>query len=51
MIGPERAVSLMLECLGASTDHDAWWLVESVAAQRRIEQRMVEEPRRTYGRR
>jgi hypothetical protein len=36
-IEPEHAVALMLECVGASPDHDAWWLVEDAGAQKRIE--------------
>ncbi|HZU85239.1 MAG TPA: M17 family peptidase N-terminal domain-containing protein [Polyangiaceae bacterium] len=45
-IDPEQAVTLTLECLGASADHDAWWLVEDAEAQRRVEQRAAEERRR-----
>jgi hypothetical protein len=45
-IGPERAITLTLECMGDSPEHDAWWLVESAAAQKRIEQRAADERRR-----
>jgi hypothetical protein len=45
-IDPERAVTLTLECVGASPEHDAWWLVESPAVQKRVEQRAADERRR-----
>ena len=45
-IEPEHAITLTLDCLGESPEHDAWWLVEDAAAQRRIEQRATEERRR-----
>jgi hypothetical protein len=50
-IEPERAVALALECVGESTDLDTWWIVEGAQAQRRIEQRAVDERRRTHIRR
>ena len=28
VIEPEHAITLTLECVGASPEHDAWWLVE-----------------------
>ncbi|HEY8038728.1 MAG TPA: M17 family peptidase N-terminal domain-containing protein [Polyangiaceae bacterium] len=43
---PEQAITLTLECVGASPDHDAWWLVEDGAAQKRVEQRAADERRR-----
>ncbi len=45
-IDPERAITLTLECVGASPHHDAWWLVDSPAAQKRIELRAADERRR-----
>jgi hypothetical protein len=45
-IGPEQAISLTLECLGTSPEHDAWWLVEDAASQKRVEQRAADERRR-----
>jgi len=45
-IDPEQAISLALECVGASPEHDAWWLVEDVASQKRVEQRAADERRR-----
>lgn len=46
VIDPEQAITLMLECVGASPEHDAWWLVEDAAAQKRVEQRAADERRR-----
>ena len=48
-IEPEAAIALTLECIGASTEHDTWWLVETSADQKRIEARAAEERRRTRG--
>jgi hypothetical protein len=45
-IEPERAIELMLECVGASTEHDAWWLVEEASSQKRMERRATDERRR-----
>lgn len=45
-IEPEHAITLALDCLGASAEHDAWWLVEDAVSQRRVEQRAAEERRR-----
>jgi hypothetical protein len=45
-IDPEHAITLALECVGASPEHDAWWLVEDAASQKRIEQRAADERRR-----
>jgi hypothetical protein len=45
-ITPENAVAIALEALGASPDHDLWWLVEPGEAQRRIEQRAAADRRR-----
>jgi hypothetical protein len=45
-IEPEQAITLTLECLGASPEHDAWWLVEDGAGQKRVEQRAADERRR-----
>ncbi len=45
-IDPESAITLTLECVGASPDHDAWWLVEAPAEQKRIEVRAADERRR-----
>jgi hypothetical protein len=40
LIEPEEGVSRMLECLGPAPDHDAWWLVEDAAAEKRAEERV-----------
>jgi Cytosol aminopeptidase family, N-terminal domain len=45
-IEPEQAITLALDCLGASPEHDAWWLVEDAASQRRVVERAAEERRR-----
>ena len=45
-IDPEQAISLTLECLGTSPEHDAWWLVEDAATQKLVEQRAADERRR-----
>ncbi len=45
-IGPEQAISLTLECLGGSPEHDAWWLVEDAPSQKLVEQRAADERRR-----
>jgi hypothetical protein len=45
-IEADRAVTLALECVGASPDHDTWWLVDAPAAQARIEAHAVEQRRR-----
>jgi len=39
-IDPERAVTLTIDCLGASSEHDAWWLVEGGAAQKLMQPRL-----------
>jgi hypothetical protein len=46
LVDAERAAELVLECVGDSPVHDAWWLVEEADAQRRIAQRVVDERRR-----
>jgi hypothetical protein len=46
-IEPERAAELVLEAVGDSEAHDAWWLVEGPDAQRRISHRSQDERRRT----
>jgi hypothetical protein len=46
VIEPEQAVTRMLECVGASPEHDAWWLVEDAAAQKRVEQHAADVRRR-----
>jgi len=45
-IDPDSAITMALECVGDSSEHDAWWLVEAPAAQKRIEQRAADERRR-----
>jgi len=45
-IPPERAVELVLERVGDSAAHDAWWLVEEPEGQRRVEQRVHGDRRR-----
>ncbi len=39
-IEPEQAVALTLDCVGASPEHDAWWLVEDAAVQKVLEPRV-----------
>jgi hypothetical protein len=43
---PEPAIAWTLECLGASPEHDTWWIVETAADQKRTELRAAEERRR-----
>ncbi len=45
MVEPEQALAMLLECLGPTPEHDAWWLVEDAAAQKRFEQRLRVGPR------
>jgi hypothetical protein len=45
-IEPEPAITLTLECVGASAEHDTWWIVEPLADQKRTELRAAEERRR-----
>jgi Cytosol aminopeptidase family, N-terminal domain len=45
-IEPEQAITLALDHLAESPEHEAWWLVEDSASQRRVEARIVEERRR-----
>jgi hypothetical protein len=45
-IDPESAITLTLECVGPSPEHDAWWLVERPLEQKRIEARAADERRR-----
>jgi hypothetical protein len=45
-IDPERAITITLDCVGTSPEHDAWWLVDTPAAQKRIEVRAADERRR-----
>jgi hypothetical protein len=45
-IDPERAITLTLDCVGTSAEHDAWWLVDTPSAQKRIEVRAADERRR-----
>jgi hypothetical protein len=42
LIEPELGISLMLDCLGPAPEglHDAWWLVEDAAGERRAEERV-----------
>jgi hypothetical protein len=46
-IEPEAAITLALDCVGASPEHDTWWLVEPPADQKRVEVRAAEERRRS----
>jgi Cytosol aminopeptidase family, N-terminal domain len=46
-IEPERAMTLTLEGVGASPQHDAWWVVEPLAAQKRMQTAVDEERRRS----
>jgi len=45
-IEAERAITLALDLLGTSREHDVWWLVDSPAARKQIEQRAADERRR-----
>jgi len=45
-IEPEPAITLTLECVGASPEHDTWWIVATTADQKRTELRAAEERRR-----
>jgi hypothetical protein len=45
-IDAERAITLTLDAVGATAEHDVWWLVDTPAAQKRIEQRAADERRR-----
>jgi hypothetical protein len=47
IVEAERACELVLECVGDSETHDAWWLVEPPEAQRRISDRALDERRRS----
>jgi hypothetical protein len=47
IVAAERACELVLECVGDSQAHDAWWLVEPPEAQRRISERALDERRRS----
>jgi len=44
-VDAERAITIALECVGDSPHHDAWWLVEAPASQKRIVQRAADERR------
>jgi hypothetical protein len=46
-IAPERATELVLDAVGESTSHDAWWLVDDPSVVPRIQQRAQDERRRT----
>lgn len=46
VIEPEQAITLTLECVGASPEHEAWWLVEDASAQERVEQHAADVRRR-----
>jgi len=46
VVDPESAITMTLECVGSSPEHDAWWLVEDAASQKRVEQRAADERRR-----
>lgn len=45
-IEPSRAASILLEQAGAKQEHDVWTLVEPAAAQRVLQQQMIQERRR-----
>jgi hypothetical protein len=45
-VGPREAITWTLDCLGDSTEHDAWWLVEPPGDQKLIEERAADERRR-----
>jgi hypothetical protein len=39
-IDPEQAIAVALECVGASPEHDAWWLVDDPAVEKAMEPRL-----------
>lgn len=45
-IAAESAASMLLECIGDSPSHDAWWLVEDAEAGKLITKRAQDELRR-----
>ena len=47
LVDPKAAITLTLECVGDSAEHDVWWLVEEPPAQKLIEERAADERRRT----
>jgi hypothetical protein len=46
-IAAERATEILFECLGQSSEHDAWWLVEEPDAAKRVAARAQDERRRS----
>jgi len=44
-IAPERAAELLVPSIGSDA-HDAWWLVEDAASQRRMSPKLLEDRRR-----
>ncbi len=47
LMEPERAAEIVLQSVGDSPAHDAWWLVEEADAQRRVGRRAHDDRRRT----
>jgi hypothetical protein len=45
-IAPERATEIVMDLAGASEGHDAWWLVDDPAAQKKLKERAADERRR-----
>jgi hypothetical protein len=45
-IAPDRAATVVLECVGTSAAHDAWWIVDRADAERHLLERAQEEQRR-----
>jgi Cytosol aminopeptidase family, N-terminal domain len=47
LLDADRACELVLECVGDSDAHDAWWLVEPPEAARKFADRAQDERRRS----
>ncbi|WP_394827201.1 M17 family peptidase N-terminal domain-containing protein [Pendulispora albinea] len=43
---PDRAATVVLECVGTSAAHDTWWIVDHADAERHLLERAQEEQRR-----
>jgi len=43
---PDRAATVVLECIGTSAAHDTWWIVDHADAERHLLERAQEEQRR-----
>jgi hypothetical protein len=45
-VSAEDAAAILVECIGDSPAHDAWWLVEDADSGKRMMKRAVDEQRR-----